>query len=41
MALAFQTTAPPAATPAALTIDRQGRLAARALGAVTKVSDEK
>ncbi|WP_068920760.1 TlpA family protein disulfide reductase [Planobispora rosea] len=50
VALAFQGTVPPAAIPATLIIDRQGRIAARALGAVkytdlfdavTKVSDEK
>ncbi|GLW08865.1 hypothetical protein Misp01_39950 [Microtetraspora sp. NBRC 13810] len=50
VALAFQGTVPPAAIPSTLIIDRQGRIAARALGAVkytdlmdavTKVSDEK
>jgi len=47
--LAFQGTVPPAAIPSTLIIDAQGRIAARALGAVkyqdlldavTKVSDE-
>ncbi|MEW9527697.1 TlpA family protein disulfide reductase [Microbispora sp. NPDC049125] len=47
--LAFQGTVPPAAIPSTLIIDRQGRIAARALGAVkyddllgavTKVTDE-
>ncbi len=47
--LAFQGTVPPAAIPSTLIIDRQGRIAARALGAVkynelltavTQVSDE-
>ncbi|GIH76302.1 TlpA family protein disulfide reductase [Planobispora longispora] len=50
VALAFQGSVPPASIPATLIIDRQGRIAARALGAVkyndlldavTKVSDEK
>lgn len=49
VALAFQGTVPPAAIPSTLIIDRQGRVAARALGAVrytdlmnavTKVRDE-
>jgi thiol-disulfide isomerase/thioredoxin len=49
IALAFQGTVPPAAIPSTLIIDRQGRVAARALGAVkytellnavTTVSDE-
>ncbi|MEV0162966.1 TlpA family protein disulfide reductase [Nonomuraea fuscirosea] len=49
VALAFQGTVPPAAIPSTLIIDRQGRIAARALGAVkytdlmnavTKVRDE-
>lgn len=35
VALAFQGTVPPAAIPATLIIDRTGRIAARALGAVT------
>ncbi|NUP69445.1 MAG: TlpA family protein disulfide reductase [Nonomuraea sp.] len=34
VALAFQGTVPPAAIPSTLIIDRQGRIAARALGAV-------
>ncbi|MDF5754951.1 TlpA disulfide reductase family protein [Spongiactinospora sp. TRM90649] len=34
VALAFQGTVPPAAIPATLIIDREGRIAARALGAV-------
>ncbi|MCG5215143.1 TlpA disulfide reductase family protein [Streptosporangium sp. KLBMP 9127] len=50
IALAFQGTVPPAALPSTLIIDRQGRIAARALGAIkyadlldaiTKVGDEK
>jgi thiol-disulfide isomerase/thioredoxin len=50
VALSFQGTVPPAAIPSTLIIDRQGRIAARALGAVkygdlldavTKVGDEK
>ncbi|GAA3443618.1 TlpA family protein disulfide reductase [Planomonospora venezuelensis] len=50
VALAFQGTVPPAAIPSTLIIDRQGRIAARALGAVrytdlldavTRISDEK
>ncbi|MFF3442267.1 TlpA family protein disulfide reductase [Streptosporangium sp. NPDC002721] len=50
VALSFQGTVPPAAIPSTLIIDRQGRIAARALGAVkyndllsavTKVRDEK
>ncbi|WP_020542646.1 TlpA family protein disulfide reductase [Nonomuraea coxensis] len=49
VALAFQGTVPPAAIPSTLIIDKQGRIAARALGAVkytdlmdtvTKVRDE-
>ncbi|MCK2214651.1 TlpA family protein disulfide reductase [Actinomadura sp. ATCC 31491] len=49
VALAFQGTVPPAAIPSTLVIDEQGRIAARALGAVkytdlmntvTKVRDE-
>jgi thiol-disulfide isomerase/thioredoxin len=49
VALAFQGTVPPAAIPSTLVIDRQGRIAARALGevrysdllsTVTKISDE-
>ncbi|WP_343955024.1 TlpA disulfide reductase family protein [Nonomuraea longicatena] len=49
VALAFQGTVPPAAIPSTLIIDEQGRIAARALGAVkytdlmdavTKVRDE-
>ncbi|MFI6502240.1 TlpA family protein disulfide reductase [Nonomuraea typhae] len=49
VALAFQGTVPPAAIPSTLIIDKQGRVAARALGAVkyndlmsavTKVRDE-
>ncbi|GAA4104199.1 TlpA family protein disulfide reductase [Nonomuraea soli] len=49
LALAFQGTIPPAAIPSTLIIDEQGRIAARALGAVkytdlmnavTKVRDE-
>jgi thiol-disulfide isomerase/thioredoxin len=49
VALAFQGTVPPAAIPSTLVIDRQGRIAARALGevkysdlldTVTKVSNE-
>ncbi|MEU6739549.1 TlpA family protein disulfide reductase [Streptosporangium sandarakinum] len=49
IALSFQGTVPPAAIPSTLIIDRQGRIAARALGAVkyadllatvTKLSDE-
>jgi thiol-disulfide isomerase/thioredoxin len=49
VALAFQGTVPPAAIPSTLVIDKQGRIAARALGAVkytdlmntvTKVRDE-
>ncbi|GGS77590.1 TlpA family protein disulfide reductase [Nonomuraea spiralis] len=49
VALSFQGTVPPAAIPSTLIIDRQGRVAARALGAVkytdlmdtvTKVRDE-
>ncbi|MFC4121469.1 TlpA family protein disulfide reductase [Nonomuraea zeae] len=35
VALAFQGTVPPAAIPSTLIIDKQGRIAARALGAVT------
>jgi thiol-disulfide isomerase/thioredoxin len=35
IALAFQGTVPPAAIPSTLVIDRQGRIAARALGEVT------
>ncbi|MEU0518867.1 TlpA disulfide reductase family protein [Streptosporangium sp. NPDC006007] len=35
VALSFQGTVPPAAIPSTLIIDRQGRIAARALGAVT------
>ncbi|MFD2356426.1 TlpA family protein disulfide reductase [Nonomuraea ferruginea] len=34
VALAFQGTVPPAAIPSTLIIDKQGRIAARALGAV-------
>ncbi|GAT68039.1 TlpA family protein disulfide reductase [Planomonospora sp. ID91781] len=50
VALAFQGTVPPAAIPSTLIIDRQGRIAARALGAVkysdllaavTRIADEK
>ncbi|SNS90957.1 Thiol-disulfide isomerase or thioredoxin [Streptosporangium subroseum] len=50
VALSFQGTVPPAAIPSTLIIDRQGRIAARALGAVkytdlfdavAKVGDEK
>ncbi|GAA2998012.1 TlpA disulfide reductase family protein [Streptosporangium longisporum] len=50
VALSFQGTVPPAAIPSTLIIDRQGRIAARALGAVTytdlldavtKVGDER
>ncbi|MDP9863508.1 MULTISPECIES: TlpA family protein disulfide reductase [Streptosporangium] len=50
VALSFQGTVPPAAIPSTLIIDRQGRIAARALGAVkyndllsavTKIGDEK
>ncbi|MFC4058678.1 TlpA family protein disulfide reductase [Planomonospora corallina] len=50
VALAFQGTVPPAAIPSTLIIDRQGRIAARALGAVKygdllaaveKIGDEK
>ncbi|MBB4913180.1 TlpA family protein disulfide reductase [Streptosporangium saharense] len=50
IALAFHGTVPPAAIPSTLVIDRQGRIAARALGAVkyndllsvvTKVGDER
>jgi len=50
VALAFQGTVPPAAIPSTLIIDRKGRIAGRALGAVkytdllravTEVSDEK
>ncbi|GAA2867786.1 TlpA disulfide reductase family protein [Streptosporangium fragile] len=50
VALSFQGTVPPAAIPSTLIIDRQGRIAARALGAVkyadlldavTKVGGEK
>lgn len=50
VALAFQGTVPPAAIPSTLIIDRRGRIAGRALGAVkytdlldavTKVSDER
>ncbi|MEU1720212.1 TlpA family protein disulfide reductase [Nonomuraea sp. NPDC003560] len=49
VALSFQGTVPPAAIPSTLVIDKQGRIAARALGAVkytdlmntvTKVRDE-
>jgi peroxiredoxin len=35
VALAFQGTVPPAAIPSTLIIDERGRIAARALGAVT------
>lgn len=50
VALSFQGTVPPAAIPSTLIIDRRGRIAARALGAVgysdllaavTKVGDER